>query len=144
MVELKMSGLLLFSNTYWTQIKETSHCEWHDRKRDRETTFSTSQFFAPILWSAQTVLWTKIERNSTILQQGKDLPWLKGGLITWWFVLLIRDATRVKNPGGPVVMRRAAAVRRCLLICQNLGGPRPPRPPRLLHACYISWISWFR
>ena len=21
-----MSGLLLFSNTYWTQIEETSHC----------------------------------------------------------------------------------------------------------------------
>ena len=44
-----------------------------------------------------------------------------------------RDAPRVKNPGGPVVMRLTAAARQ--LICQNLGGPRPPRPPRLLHAC---------
>ena len=42
----------------------------------------------------------------------------------------LRDATRVKNPGGPVVMRRAAAARRRLLICQNLGGGTcPPAPP---------------
>ena len=47
----------------------------------------------------------------------------------------VRDAPRVKNPGGPVVMRHAAAARRRLLICQNLGGPRPPWPPTLLHAC---------
>ena len=34
---------------------------------------------------------------------------------------IIRDAPRVKNPEGQVVMRRAAAARRRLLICQNLG-----------------------
>ena len=55
-----------------------------------------------------------------------------------------RDAARVKNLGGPVVMRRAAAARQRLLICQNLGGQRPPRPPTLVHACdYILIISYY-
>ena len=30
---------------------------------------------------------------------------------------------------------RAAAARRRLLICQNLGGQLPPLPPRLVHPC---------
>ena len=58
----------------------------------------------------------------------------------------LRDAPRVKNPGGLVVMRRAAAAWRRLLICQNLGGQRPPQPPTLLHAW--SWdilgICWIK
>ena len=48
--------------------------------------------------------------------------------------LSFRDAPRVKNPRGPVVMRRAAAARRRLLIYQNLGGLRTSRHTRLLHA----------
>ena len=49
----------------------------------------------------------------------------------------LRDAPRVKNPGGQVVMRRAAAAWRLLLICQNLGGQLPPLPPPLVHPCSI-------
>ena len=46
-------------------------------------------------------------------------------------ILYNRDAARVKNPGGPVVMRR-------LLICQNLGGQRPPPPASHLAACLYN------
>ena len=41
-----------------------------------------------------------------------------------------------KIRGGQVVMRRAAAAWRRLLICQNLGGQLPPLPPRLVHPCF--------
>ena len=47
-----------------------------------------------------------------------------------------RHVPKSKNLGGHVVMRRAAACRRLLLICQNLGGHVPPLPPPLAHACY--------
>ena len=60
----------------------------------------------------------------------------------WFSFRILQGCTKgQKSGGGPVVMRRAAAARRHLLICQNLGGPRPPWPPRLLHACvYLSLI----
>ena len=40
--------------------------------------------------------------------------------------LQLRHVARSENLGGQVVMRRAATVRRRLLICQNLGGRTPP------------------
>ena len=49
-----------------------------------------------------------------------------------------RNAPRVKNPEWQVVMRRAAAARRRLLICQNLVGQLPHLPLPLVH----PWI-WF-
>ena len=48
---------------------------------------------------------------------------------------MFRDALRVKNPVGQVVMRRAAAARRRLLICQNLVGQLPHPPLPLVHPC---------
>ena len=46
-----------------------------------------------------------------------------------------RHVPRSKNLGGHIVMWRAAACRRRLLICQNLGGHVPPLPPPpLAHA----------
>ena len=51
----------------------------------------------------------------------------------------VRDAPRVKNPGGQVVMRCAAAAQRRLLICQNLGGPAPLAPP--LVACLGTYLG---
>ena len=38
-----------------------------------------------------------------------------------------RHVSKSKNLGGRVVMRRAAAAWRRLLICQNLEGQLPPR-----------------
>ena len=39
---------------------------------------------------------------------------------------LYRHVAKSKNLGGQVVMRRAAAARRRLLFCQNVGGNCPP------------------
>ena len=55
----------------------------------------------------------------------------------FWSVIFdsnTRHVPKSKNLGGHTVMRRAAACRRRLLICQNLGGHVPPCPP-LAHAC---------
>ena len=49
--------------------------------------------------------------------------------------LLYRDAPRVKNPEGLVVMRR-------LLICQNPGGAAAPPASHLVHACYMYFRSY--
>ena len=43
--------------------------------------------------------------------------------------LTYRHVTRSENLGGHVVMRRAAASRWRLLICQNLGGLGGRTPP---------------
>ena len=48
---------------------------------------------------------------------------------------LYRHVPRSKNLGGHTVIRRAAACRRRLLICQHLGGHLSPLPPPLAHAC---------
>ena len=40
-----------------------------------------------------------------------------------------RDLNSFLKVGGQVVMRRAAAARRLLLFCQNVGGQLPPLPP---------------
>ena len=60
----------------------------------------------------------------------------------WWRTerwAIGRDAPSVKNLGGPVVMRRAAAAQRRLLICQNLGEQLPPCPPPFRHSCTICF-----
>ena len=64
-------------------------------------------------------------------QAGKSL--LKNSKDIWFIITGMYQSLKIW--GGRVVMRRAAAARRRLLICKNLGGPRPPWPPRLLHAC---------
>ena len=74
---------------------------------------------------------TKREKVNTNLAVKNENDWWveSGGPSISNEGTLYRDAPRVKNPGGQVVMRRAAAARRRLLICQNLGGPRPPGLP---------------
>ena len=48
------------------------------------------------------------------------------------FAPLCRDGARSENLRGQLVMRRAAAARRRLLFCQNLGGRAHPLPSPLL------------
>ena len=57
------------------------------------------------------------------LQSKQTCPWAASKVKGAWFAQArpSRDGARSENLGGQVVMRRAAATRRCLLFCQNLG-----------------------
>ena len=54
---------------------------------------------------------------------------------------LRRGITGYLMLGGQVEMRRAAATRRRLLICQNMGGHLPNRP---LRPCCVTAVLFVR
>ena len=57
-----------------------------------------------------------------------------------WIHVYDRSISSFLNLGGRVVMRRAAAARRRLLICQNLGEQLPTLPTGHLGPCY-AWYN---
>ena len=73
-------------------------------------------------------------------KSGDDLA--DGLYFFYFFLCYCRDAPRVKNPGGQVVMRGAAAARQRLLICQNRVGQLPPLPLPLVHPCNIVYYTY--
>ena len=48
--------------------------------------------------------------------------------VQWCLLCCNRGVSSFRNLGGQAVMRRAAAARRRLLICQILGGQLPTLP----------------
>ena len=57
---------------------------------------------------------------------------------------VLRGVSGYLKLGGQVVMRRTAAVRQRLLICQNLGGQLPTLPTRQLRPCIVFNVVSFK